>query len=318
MGLLALLSSPHRLHVLCYHRIAEKEEAITQCAYDKGVFTCTAETFKSQINWLKINTNILSLDKLIYMLNGGNVGKGPYSMITFDDAYRDIYKVAYPILKRLQLPAVIFVPTKLIEDGRLGWWDMLAYILQNCRRSNICYEGNIFTLPTDFERALRFFLDKMKLEPFQKNQKLITKLAHICRVQLPDPQEQATQMMTWEQLKEITTECFEVGSHTHTHRVLGTISPEEQRQELSTSKILLERKLNKPVVSLAYPVGGYRHFTKTTQMIAKDCGYKVAFSFNTGYNKTVNNLNLYDICRFEPAKNNVLLAGQCALPSLFL
>jgi peptidoglycan/xylan/chitin deacetylase (PgdA/CDA1 family) len=41
--------------------------------------------------------------------------------ITFDDGFESVHAIAWPILRRLGVPATLFVPTALIGTGRLAW-----------------------------------------------------------------------------------------------------------------------------------------------------------------------------------------------------
>jgi peptidoglycan/xylan/chitin deacetylase (PgdA/CDA1 family) len=42
--------------------------------------------------------------------------------VTFDDAFRSVFELAFPILSRLGLPGTLFVPTSLIGNTRpMGW-----------------------------------------------------------------------------------------------------------------------------------------------------------------------------------------------------
>lgn len=42
--------------------------------------------------------------------------------ITFDDGYRDNYTLAYPMLKRLNVPFTVYVTTGFIEKQMSMWW----------------------------------------------------------------------------------------------------------------------------------------------------------------------------------------------------
>ena len=42
--------------------------------------------------------------------------------ITFDDGYRDNYTLAYPLLKRLNVPFTVYVTTGFIENQMSMWW----------------------------------------------------------------------------------------------------------------------------------------------------------------------------------------------------
>ena len=54
-----------------------------------------------------------------------------------DDGYIDNYTLAYPLLKVLNLPAIFFISTSLIEERHLGWWDIIDYMLKKSRKNTI-------------------------------------------------------------------------------------------------------------------------------------------------------------------------------------
>src|SRR5207245_2076237 len=84
----------------------------------------------------------------------------------------------------------------------------------------------------------------------------------------------------WDQIREMSRDMA-IGSHGHTHTVLATLDVRAQKQELEISKSILERRISKPVTSIAYPVGGREHFTMETEKAAEQRGYRAAFSFAT-------------------------------------
>jgi hypothetical protein len=47
--------------------------------------------------------------------------RGSHVAITFDDGYRDNLTNAYPILKRYNAPATIFICCDAVEKGNLDW-----------------------------------------------------------------------------------------------------------------------------------------------------------------------------------------------------
>jgi peptidoglycan/xylan/chitin deacetylase (PgdA/CDA1 family) len=63
--------------------------------------------------------------------------------------------------------------------------------------------------------------------------------------------------MNWEQVRAFQDAGHEVGSHTHTHAPLHVCAPGRLRQELSTSKDILEQELGMPVRHFAFPWGQY-------------------------------------------------------------
>lgn len=87
--------------------------------------------------------------------------------------------------------------------------------------------------------------------------------------------------MSYETLRELLKNpLFSVGSHTITHPDdITMLDPTEQVKELTESKATLEKELNVTIDFLAYPNGKNNI---ATQALAKDAGYKMAFSIVNG------------------------------------
>lgn len=90
------------------------------------------------------------------------------------------------------------------------------------------------------------------------------------------------------------------GSHTHSHEILTKLSPELQREEVRYSREVLERELKRRVDTLAYPVGLKHCFSGETIRALKDTGYRAAFSFYGGSNRT-GEIQPFDIQRYGVA-----------------
>jgi len=95
--------------------------------------------------------------------------------------------------------------------------------------------------------------------------------------------------ITWDQLKEMQTDGFTIGSHTIYHSDLTNPKEGESEQEhiarlkeeLTGSKKIIDRKLGQETYLLAYPFGYYDQ--RSIQM-AKEAGYKLAMSVKRGGN----------------------------------
>lgn len=71
--------------------------------------------------------------------------------LTFDDGYRDNYEIAYPILKKFDVPFTIFVTTGLIDRTRTlpTWWHVLEDVIDR----NVFIEYKGVTLASSTKRA---------------------------------------------------------------------------------------------------------------------------------------------------------------------
>jgi peptidoglycan/xylan/chitin deacetylase (PgdA/CDA1 family) len=49
-------------------------------------------------------------------------------VLTFDDGYDDLRQYAFPVLKRMCAPAMLFLPTRYVADSKPFWWDVLLWL----------------------------------------------------------------------------------------------------------------------------------------------------------------------------------------------
>lgn len=105
--------------------------------------------------------------------------------------------------------------------------------------------------------------------------------------------------MLVEQLKEIARSgLVEIGSHTINHTKLKTIPLEVAKSEIEGGKKALEKLLNIPIVSFAYPDG---QFDDHVALLVEKAGFRSAVTTIHGIN--VNHENKYFLYRIHPGEN---------------
>lgn len=307
---------PGRLIVFNYHRIREDEPRRFPHPFDDDVFGPTATEFERQMKWLKRNVNVISESDMIGHLQSGNSLRGLNVLITFDDGYIDNYTLAYPVLRKLRLPAIFFIASGMVMNRSLGWWDISAYLIKNADRREIRWRGTSLDLTGDRTGAVRYFhalLQRMRPAGIRE---LMEELVEYCRVPFPDVQEQDAQIMNWDQIRTVYENGIAIGSHTHSHPTLSTLSVREQKEELAFSAVVLKEKTGAAVRSVAYPLGGRNHIGEGTVRAAEETGYEAGFSFNTGYN-VLTRMDRYDLKRVSGPDDLYLLAAAVVFPNLF-
>jgi peptidoglycan/xylan/chitin deacetylase (PgdA/CDA1 family) len=90
--------------------------------------------------------------------------------------------------------------------------------------------------------------------------------------------------MDWDQLRSLTSQGFEIGSHTDSHIDLGTADAQTVRKELETSKRRLHEQLGKPPRLFAYPYGGRENITDQSRQIVREAGFDCCVSCFGGVN----------------------------------
>lgn len=116
-------SESRDIPVLNYHKIDNYHHALS----------ISPSEFEEQIKYLYDNGyQSISPDELILNLKYGKALPEKPILITFDDGYADNYYNAYPILKKYNFTATIFIVTNLVgHDSRFVTWDQVREMYKN-------------------------------------------------------------------------------------------------------------------------------------------------------------------------------------------
>ena len=113
-------------------------------------------------------------------------------------------------------------------------------------------------------------------------------------------EDDAARPLTFSELADLAgSRLIDVGAHSVSHPMLATLSPGEQRAEITTSKETLQASLNVPVHGFSYPHGAT---SKATREMVERAGYEYAC---TSHNDTVDSTSdLFRLPRFWPPNWN--------------
>jgi peptidoglycan/xylan/chitin deacetylase (PgdA/CDA1 family) len=293
---------PNGLYCFNYHRIGNAAEA----EFDPNLFSCSEERLSQHIGFIQQNFDIISVDELIALQLRQEKITSRLAILTFDDGYIDNYQLAYPQLKSAGVCAAFFVPTNYIDTPEIPWWDEVGWIVRHAKARTVKlshWQQTINIADGSIRERVRRLLQAVKQD---NNISMLAKLAELKQnlgldgARMTQPSEL---FINWTQLKEMADHGMHIGSHTLSHNILSHLTVEQQLSELVQSKQRLEAMLERPITSVAYPVGGKDTFTLETQRLAQQAGYKLAFSFVTGINTEINLANLYQLQRL-PVDDN--------------
>lgn len=272
------------LLVLNYHRIGNPDDD----PFDPGVFSATGDQLSEQISYLKRHVSVVNLDEALAFVDGGVDDKTRRCrvLITFDDGYLDNYEIAFPILRSNGVQGVFFLATSMVGSCCVPWWDHIAYLMKTARRRrfNLRYPADL-VVDVDENGMTKSLRDVLSLYKRPRNTdpaRFIREFSEEARGEdLPGT---LRRFLNWDEAREMIGGGMAIGSHTHSHHVLSQLEPERQRDELAQSRALLREQLSIEADALAYPVGNTTSFSDQTQQIARETGYRAAFSFHGGTN----------------------------------
>ncbi len=124
------MSDVSKIPVVYYHSIGP---AIP--TWYRNFLTLSPERFREHLEYFRSNYTIISLKELWMIMNGQSASVRKPLVITFDDGYSDNYTWAFPVLKKYEVKATIFVSPDFADDreiertgpddrGFLSWKEM--------------------------------------------------------------------------------------------------------------------------------------------------------------------------------------------------
>lgn len=236
--------------------------------------------FLKQMLFLKKNCDVISLDKLEKYKREKNIKKNTV-LISFDDGFENNFKVAAPILKKLNLPCIFYISTGMIGKNDMFWVDKIEDIIN---RTKVKY------LDIDLEKKIRFPLNS-KLEKIKaveqikkfsksvsaiKKNKLIKRLSIILKIKPSNKYSKNYRIMNWQQVKKLASnDLFEIGGHSLNHDILTRLSVSEMKKNIKQSISLLEKKLNKKIKHYSYPEGQSTDYNDNIKKYLRSLGIKI-------------------------------------------
>lgn len=256
--------------VYMFHRVSPTDGALA--VIDE--LRVSPEFFKQFLMSKQDKIQFVSLDDAVDIIKGNKKTTNPFGVITFDDGYEDNYIYAYPILKELGIPFVIYVSVDLINDHQPIW--NYPLIIERIVRSNDELKlGNGMQLVCrtikEKNRAfveLKSWLFSLRYETLHDE---FTRVLNDYLIDDVFP----NNTLTWEQLKEMANDPLcTIGSHTMSHCRLVMKDNDSLMHELHDSKRILSEKLGVEIEHLSYPYGWITDVSEEAIEIAKRAGYK--------------------------------------------
>ena len=274
---LARLLTANQPKILMYHRFST----------EKNGQEVTAATFEKQLQMIKRHFNPMTLAQLArYMAEHGKAPRHA-AVITVDDGYRDFYEVAFPLLKRYQVPATFFVTTGFVNGDLWLWPDRVTWLLENKRAGVGMFRLGDFSVDLDRPSAEIWWPLVNHLLAIANNERLagLEQLEVACGVKLPAqiPAEYAA--VTWAQLQEIQSAGIEIGGHTVTHPSLGHMHLADAEREIQQSLAEITHHLGDEARTFCYPNGQPGDYSDQIKKIVGSTRYSAAVTaFSDKYN----------------------------------
>lgn len=243
-----------------------------------------AAVFRRQCAYLARRCHVISMSDLAARLRERRPLPPHTVVLTIDDAHRDFYTCAFPILREFGFPAIVYVPTAFL-DGAWLWFDRYQYIFQHsplehaeCRGLPPLPDAPIdLSSPGARTAAFEQICVRGQWLDAPQRDRLGDSLAELLQVSVPEVPTEEFAPMTWDQLRGMARQGIEFGGHTVNHPILQTLSTEQALEaEILGGKLRLEEEMQTAVAHFAYPSGRTEEVPPGAKEVVARAGFQTA------------------------------------------
>lgn len=271
---------PSSVIILAYHHIANPGNPDLA----PTVIDAYPPDFEEQMRYVAAHYNVISSWDLVRSLREGYTLPPRALIITFDDGYMCFKDTAFPVLKRLNLPSTLFVPTDYPDKpGTLFWWDAIYRSLSQTTHQEIDVPGlGVLPLTTPEERFTAFNLVVPHFERLSEEEAAqhTRTLIEYCELG-PNT---TRYMLNWEELRDLAAQGVSIGPHTRHHTVLAQATPARVQVEVEGSWADLQEHLPRPLPIFCYPTGLPHAVNHTAAAAVHKAGMAGAYTMVSGLN----------------------------------
>lgn len=273
--------------ILTYHRVVTDREIAAQ-SIQPGMYV-TQEVFAAHMRFLTKHFTVLSFAELLALWDEQRWDAGArYCVVTFDDGWLDNYLYAFPVLSAFRIPATVFLPTGFIGTSDWFWPEKISWLAGQSFR---CPYAERIRVQTELKQRTGWAGAERVLE----GQEDIDALIESCKTQSQEwitsftaswadllgvrwPAER--QVVTWDEVREMSAAGISFGSHSVSHRILPALSKEEIRLEAVESWETLSGQSVRAVPVFCYPNGDW---SDEVERCVAAAGYRAATTTQFGY-----------------------------------
>jgi peptidoglycan/xylan/chitin deacetylase (PgdA/CDA1 family) len=281
-----------RAVVLAYHRVLPAAAAAN--TWSHPAIVVTRGTFERHLRVLSRLFKVVTLAEFEARLESGRRFDSATCLVTFDDGWADTCSEAWPLLRRYGIPAVVFLPVRLIGSGDVFWQERLGHLLfetwkRAVQDSSFHKEATQALRPFGLDAALRFSAGTaresiVELVRSRKRDSAINPPAAIQVLEklLPADSSQIVpgdSFMGWDDVREMARDGITFGGHGANHRILTLVTPAEANHEVAAAREVLDRELPASATAFSYPNGDWDR--SIAEAVSRG-GFSLAFSMSAG------------------------------------
>jgi peptidoglycan/xylan/chitin deacetylase (PgdA/CDA1 family) len=263
--------------------------------------------FEAQLAFLQRHHTVVPLADVVRALTSGAPLPRRAAAITIDDGYRSVYRVAYPVLKRLGLPASVYLATAFVDGRQFLWTDRVEYAVNHARAGELRVTVGTQAIelmlngPESRRAADRTLRSRIKRLPQVSLDQAVDGVEHAAGCSVTGAASDLYEPMLWSEAAEMQASgLITFGSHTHSHVILARCEASHTARELRQSKDIIEKRLGVPCEEFCYPNGRRGDFNAATGALVRDAGFRSALT--TVYGRNPRGSSPFELRRYNLGK----------------
>jgi peptidoglycan/xylan/chitin deacetylase (PgdA/CDA1 family) len=280
--------------VLLYHRIVDRVPEFLD--YSPSGMTVTQADFEAQMHYIQRHYRVVPLAEIVSRLSGGHELDDAMCAVTFDDGWRDNYTHALPVLKRLRIPATIFLATHFIDGLPWFWEERLKYTLGHLhqryqelataskKRAEVLrllrdegLDDALLIERAALPRRLTAFVNTLRDRGADQRMQTMDAIEDALRIEgFAEPR----RFLTWDEVREMAEAGIAFGAHTTSHMNLTRCDASTADYEMRRSREIVSEQLGRDQRVLAYPYGKN---TPAIRQLAQQAGFSAALTTGPGF-----------------------------------
>ncbi|NSW44879.1 MAG: polysaccharide deacetylase family protein [Bacteroidales bacterium] len=207
--------------------------------------------FTQHIDYLLKHYEPISIVEAYQHIVNHTAPRKPSFVLSFDDGLAGIYHGAYPILKKKGIAPVVFLNTDFVDNKALFYRFKMTLIL-NALSQQPMLQKPVQAILNDAHIEGKDIVSQLYNIDF-KHSDILDKLLPICEINEVEFLQTEKPYLTLNQIKELSEQGFNFGSHGTNHAPFQILSETEREEQLQKSFQWIEQYCPQPLKMFAFP-----------------------------------------------------------------
>src|SRR5262249_52823679 len=200
--------------------------------------------------------DVVSLDEAVRRLREDDERR--FVCFTFDQAYRDAIRHAYPLFQRRSLPLTVYVATDYASGWGELWWLALEEVVAHAHEIELCRQGWLWRLSnvtaSEKRRSFEQIYEWLRSVDEARQRQVIRALADMYEIDMSAVCH--AMMLGWDELRALAADpLVTIGAHSKAHYAMSKLAPEKALSEMEGSADIIEHELGVRPIHFSFPYG---------------------------------------------------------------